>query len=108
MQEPLTINEVEIFKETQKQQRIWLWVICLDVIVCFGILMFIFSKASHEAIDILPPILIALFAFGFVIWILLASKIEVTIDHEGVNYRYPVFKSKWSRISKEEINTFSV
>jgi hypothetical protein len=95
----------ELFSETQKLQRIWFWVIGLDIVGI--VLIFVFKDSSVDISDILPPTLIVASAFLFVIWIFIVSKLIVTIDARGIHYRYPVFRPKWKTIPCEDIGTFS-
>jgi hypothetical protein len=96
----------EIFSETQKIQRVWFWVIGIDLIVVGTILTVVLSKSTHKLLEILPPIAIVIVAFSFVIWIFTSSKLIVVVDTEGIKYRYPVFKPKWKKIAKQDIHSY--
>ncbi|GMT45459.1 MAG: hypothetical protein IEMM0006_1291 [bacterium] len=64
------------------------------------------NPASNEG-------LLWIFAFVFLFLVLLGiffwkSKLEVTIDGEGIQYRFPVFIRKWRNIKKGSIARYEV
>jgi hypothetical protein len=89
-------------------QKIWLWVIWADLIFCGSLLTFVFYKTDADLFSMLPAISIALAAFAFIVWIFIRSKLIITIDSGGINYRYPIFKPKWKKILKDDIHMFAV
>ncbi len=57
--------------------------------------------------------LVMIFAFVFVFIVLLGlaffkSRLEVTIDSEGIHYRFPVFVRKWRILKKDQIIRYEV
>jgi len=110
MQVPLLLRQVNkiFYTETQNMQRIWLWVIGLDLIICGSILMVVSYNNETNIFYMLPAIILMLAAFAFVLWIFLCSRLIITIDSEGIHYSYPVFKPKWKKILKDDIKIYTI
>jgi len=96
------------FTEIQKIQKLWFWVIGFDLLFVGTILTVVLSKTSSAVVEMLPPLILVVIAFSFIIWIFVSSKLITVIDREGIRYRYPVFKPKWKTISQAEIKSFSI
>jgi hypothetical protein len=98
----------EYFTERQNIQKLWFWVIGIDLLIVGVILSVVMSKTSTSLENMIPPMAIVVVAFGFVIWIINFSKLTTVFEQDGIRYRYPVFHPKWKKINKEEIKSFTI
>jgi len=49
-----------------------------------------------------------LLVLGFILWLLLAGKLEVKVDTHGIHYRFYPFMGKWKFIPKESVRQYEI
>lgn len=103
-----------IFKETQKFNQPWLWVILLSTFVPIHIwglreLVIESSKGNNFlASDTVQAIVIGMGVLYLVIILFLRMKLQTRIDANSIQFRYPPVINEWRKISHKEIESVQI
>lgn len=107
------------FKETQKLNQAWLWVLLMTITAAIVALVgyFLFTQLHLEEPAGKSPLsnnqLIVLCTTMLVIitivdWTILSGKMEVEVTSMAVKYRFFPFIPGWQKLQKEDIATYEV
>ena len=100
------------YKEEQKFNQAWIWLILLIFVIPFLIIVNQLIKAINANSDdylLLSFVLFILLISSIpIIWIFTKMKLTVEIRKDGIWYKFPPLLNKWKSINKTEIESFEV
>lgn len=104
-----------LFKEIQQFRQWWIVILILAVTVptmIFNFYALWMQNIRHVQVGNEPApnlvYVVSILVLGLVIWAFFAAKLEVSIDEEGVHYRFFPFNFKSKIISKAEIQRYEI
>jgi len=108
-----------LFKEEQRHNQWWLWMILIaSLLAVIG--PFSYGIYSQEVLDkpygdnpmntegLIVFGLTSTAVLGFVIFLMMSSRLKTKISNGGISYCYPPLAPKWKFISPAEIERFEI
>ncbi|HZL08868.1 MAG TPA: DUF6141 family protein [Prolixibacteraceae bacterium] len=110
----MKINTV-FFKETQ-QFRQWWFIVAILIAIIPSMIFSIYALFQQTVRGIQvgdnpapnAVLIVLFFAMGMMLWLFFSMKLEVSVDKDGIHYRFSPLISKTKLILKEEIHRFEI
>ena len=100
------------YKEEQKFNQAWVWLILVLFLIPFFIvgnqLLELIKADSDDYLTLSLVLFVLLVSSIPVIWLFVKMKLVVEIRKDGIWYKFPPLLNKWKSINKTEIESFEV
>ncbi|NQU87694.1 MAG: hypothetical protein HQ541_18235 [Mariniphaga sp.] len=111
--------EIFLFKEEQRHNQWWLWVILIISLLAV-LIPFSYGIYSQEVLDkpfgdnpmstegLIVTGIFSVLLMGFIVFIVARLRLKTKISNEGIYYCYPPLFKKWKKLCPDEIESSEI